>query len=199
MASVSPAPAVRTEHARRRGRNRYRRAAASSIVSAIGLGASVLTTLITVPILLGIAALSIWLSFEVANQTELSELSSGRTEAYPERLDMIASRSPLTLIFGTGVGSEITTSSVWWWAVMNSHNDFIDITMETGIVGLALTAAMLCLAAAQLDRYQLPLYLSFVISSTVSNGLLSRPFSAALLLCFMAVPAKSKRAREPEK
>jgi O-antigen ligase len=154
---------------------------------------------ITVPIVLGIAGISIWLSSQVANQMDFSAFSSGRTDAYSERLDMLASRPPINLLFGTGVGSEMMRSSVWWWEDKVSHNDFIDITIQTGIVGLALTAAMLCLAAAQLDRYQLPLYLSFLISSAVSAGLMFRPFIAALLLSFMAVPAMGKRARETGK
>jgi hypothetical protein len=151
---------------------------------------------ITVPILLGIAAVGVWASSAVVNYSEISEFSSGRSDAYSERLEIIANRAPINLLFGTGVGSEMMKSTVWWWEDKNSHNDFIDITIQTGIVGLLLTVAMLCLAAAQLDRYQLPLFLSFVISSAVSNGLLGRPFIAALLLSFMAVTATSTRARD---
>jgi O-antigen ligase len=144
---------------------------------------------ITVPVLLGVAALGVFLSSAVVDYSEFAEFSSGRNDAYSERLEMIANRSPINILFGTGVGSEMMKSTVWWWEDKNSHNDFIDITIQTGLIGLVLTVAMLCLAAAQLDRYQLPLFLSFVISSAVSNGLLGRPFIAALLLSFMAVPA----------
>jgi O-antigen ligase len=105
---------------------------------------------------------------------------------------MIADRPPMTLFLGTGIGSELMKSTVWWWEDKNSHNDFIDITIQVGIVGLIMTIALMCIAAAQLDQYQLPLFLSFVVSSAVSNGLLNRPFIAALLLCFMAVPVISK-------
>ncbi len=154
---------------------------------------------ITVPILLGIASIGVWLSSAVVDYSEFSEFSSGRSDAYSERLEIIANRPPVTLLFGTGVGSEMMKSTVWWWEDKNSHNDFIDITIQMGIVGLVLTIAMVCLAAAQLDKYQLPLFLSFVISSAFSNGLLGRPFIAALLLSFMAVPATIKKVRGTRK
>lgn len=122
-----------------------------------------------------------------AGVVDYNEVSSGRSEVYQERLQIISGREPMALLFGTGVGSEMMMSSVWWWEAKNSHNDFIDLTIQLGLVGLGLFVALLVLAGQRLNGFQAPVYASFVISSIVSNGLIGRPFIALLFLSLLSL------------
>lgn len=130
------------------------------------------------------------LAYVAGLSVDYAEFSSGRTDAYAERIEMILNRQLPELMFGTGAGSEMLTNSVWWWAAKNSHNDFIDFTIQAGVVGLAMVVAMLLIAASRLDRLQWPLFAAFVSSSMISNGLLGRPFIAVLLLASMLIPVR---------
>jgi hypothetical protein len=117
-----------------------------------------------------------------------AEVSSGRTSAYGERFELIAGRPALEFLFGTGPGSEVLPSTIWWWEAKNSHNDFIDLTIQVGVAGLALFLLLLAVTWRMLDDVRLPLYVTFVASSLFSNGLLARPFVAVLFLAFALTP-----------
>jgi O-antigen/teichoic acid export membrane protein len=112
MESVSPAPAVGAEHAQTRGTNRYRRAAATSIVSAVGLGASVLTTLVTVPILLkylGPAPYGVWLTIAgAAAWLGLVQIGLG-----PSLLNQLAAATGRE---DTALARRLV-STAWWYQV----------------------------------------------------------------------------------
>ena len=128
------------------------------------------------------------LAFTFGGEVNYAEVSSGRTSAYEERLELIAARPPLEFLFGTGPGSEVLPSTIWWWEAKNSHNDFIDLTIQLGVVGLALFLLLLAATWRMLDDVRLPLYMAFVVSSLFSNGLLARPFIAVLFLAFALIP-----------
>jgi O-antigen ligase len=136
------------------------------------------------------------LAYVASLGSDYAEFSSGRTAAYAERIEMILSRDLAELLFGTGAGSELITNGVWWWAAKNSHNDFLDITIQTGVIGLALLIAMLVIISTRLDRFQMPLFIAFIVSSMISNGLLGRPFIAVLLLAFLLVPLRRETTQE---
>lgn len=123
-----------------------------------------------------------------SGNVNFTEVSSGRTSAYEERLALIAERPAAKFLFGTGPGSEVMASSVWWWEEKNSHNDFIDLTIQIGVVGLVLFLLLLAVTCRQHDPVRLPLYIMFIASSLFSNGLLSRPFIAVLVLAFALLP-----------
>jgi hypothetical protein len=116
------------------------------------------------------------------------EVSSGRTSAYEERLELITGRPALEFLFGTGPGSEVLPSTIWWWEAKNSHNDFIDLTIQMGVAGLTLFLLLLAVTWRMRDDVRLPLYVTFVASSLFSNGLLARPFIAVLFLAFALIP-----------
>lgn len=134
----------------------------------------------------GTLALLLILAF--SGDVNFIELSSGRTSAYEERFDLIIGRPALELLFGTGPGSELLPSTVWWWEPKNSHNDFIDLTIQIGLIGLVLFVLLLSVTWCVLDETRIPLFVMFVTSSLVSNGLLARPFVAVLCLAFALVP-----------
>ncbi|MHB2266474.1 O-antigen ligase family protein [Aliihoeflea sp. PC F10.4] len=138
----------------------------------------------------GMLALLIALAFSA--NVNFVELSSGRTSVYEERLDLIASRPVPELLFGTGPGSELLPSTVWWWEAKNSHNDFIDLTIQIGVLGLGLFVLLLVTTGRVLDEARIPLYVMFVTSSLFSNGLLARPIPAMLFLAFALLPHNSR-------
>ncbi len=138
--------------------------------------------------IVGILALLVGVAY--SSQVDLLTLSSGRTSAYEERIELIFHRPPLELLFGTGPGSELLPSEVWWWAPKNSHNDFIDLTIQLGLVGLTLFVALLAVILRTLDETRIALFAMFVASSLFSNGLLARPYVAVLFLAFALLPAR---------
>lgn len=135
----------------------------------------------------GVLVLLVGMAF--SDDVDLMHLSSGRTSAYEERLELIVHRPTPELLFGTGPGSEVLPSTVWWWEAKNSHNDFIDLTIQIGLVGLALFALLLAVMWRVLDEARIPLYVMFVMSSLFSNGLLARPYIAVLFLAVALVPS----------
>lgn len=138
----------------------------------------------------GVLAVLIALAFSM--DVDFAELSSGRTSVYEERLDLILGRPAMELLFGTGPGSELLPSTVWWWEAKNSHNDFIDLTIQIGLVGLVLFVSLLAVTWRVLDETRIPLFVMFVVSSLFSNGLLARPVVAMLFLAFALVPSNPR-------
>lgn len=134
----------------------------------------------------GLLVVLVGLAF--SGDVNMVEVSSGRTGVYEERLALIAGRPELEFLFGTGPGSEVLPSTIWWWEAKNSHNDFLDLTIQVGFAGVAFFLLMLIAAGRNLGADGLPLYAMFVASSLFSNGLLSRPFVAVLFLAFAMVP-----------
>lgn len=144
-------------------------------------------------------AVSALLAFSVIERdVDFAEFSSGRTSAYTERIALLLNRPGPEMIIGTGPGSEVQTSSVWWWSAKNSHNDFIDIAIQAGFTGLAILVALLYLPSIRMDRVQLPLYVAFFASSLISNGLIGRPFLAMLFLAFVCVPRREQGPAEAD-
>lgn len=137
-------------------------------------------------------AFTLLIALTFSTDVNFVELSSGRTSVYEERLDLIAGRPAPELLFGTGPGSELLPSTVWWWEAKNSHNDFIDLTIQIGLVGLVLFVLLLATTARVLDEARVPLYVMFVTSSLFSNGLLARPIVAILFLAFALIPQNSQ-------
>jgi hypothetical protein len=136
----------------------------------------------------------------------LSTFSSGRTTAYGERFGTLAGRTPFELVFGTGAGSDLVVTQVWWWHEgLDSHNSLIHFTFETGLVGLIGVLLMLAGATISANYTQIAVVMSLVAASLVSNGPLERPafgilFAALLVLGQTTPPIRpgqpSRRSRE---
>jgi len=124
----------------------------------------------------------------------LEEFSSGRTSVWVNRISQIATRPPVEWLLGTGVGSNVTYSDVWWWELKDSHNDFLAIIYEQGAVGLILAMALM----ASVYRLARPsvgwnaVWLMYFSCSLLSNGVMFRPtascvFMLAALAAFRSV------------
>jgi O-antigen ligase len=79
------------------------------------------------------------------------------------------------------------TSSIWWWDEKNSHNDFLTIVVERGLIGLLLFLIFLYLAFAKRSSQAIAIGCAIVITGAVSNGLLHRPLPMWLPLLALAV------------
>lgn len=121
---------------------------------------------------------------------DLVAFSSGRTAVYVERFDIISQRTAFDLVFGTGPGSDRFFSSTWWWDKKDSHNDFLHFIIETGFLGF--TGLMIVLASVlwRANSAQIPILVSLIGSSMVSNGLLERPLLAVLFAGLLAIAAR---------
>jgi hypothetical protein len=131
------------------------------------------------------------------SEEEVSEFSSGRTDAYVERAELITGRSIMNVAFGTGPGSDHFSSTTWWWEEKNSHNTLFHFIVEAGIVGSCGLLMLLCAVLISSDRFQAPVVLAVVASSLVSNGVLERPLIAALHIAVVGVPCRMGRSKEP--
>jgi hypothetical protein len=88
-----------------------------------------------VPLLFGIIHLPTW--------DEMVEMSSGRVSMWLQKAAILADSSLAEWLFGHGEGSDWIVSEVWWWSAKDSHNDFIRLLNQQGLVGLGLVLAML--------------------------------------------------------
>lgn len=113
---------------------------------------------------------------QVVDANTLADISSGRTLAYGERLQLIAGRDWGELLFGTGAGSDFMRGQTrWLYEEKNSHNDILMVLIENGLFGFALIMFVLIGMAFRMPRTALVLYLAYLSTSLISNGLLMRP------------------------
>lgn len=126
---------------------------------------------------------------------DLIEFSSGRTGTYSDRMVLLRNRSIPTLLFGSGPGSDVVYSSVWWWEAKNSHNDFLTSLIEGGLLGLAGRIVFLVGIVMHAGRWALPHVGAIVGSSMISNALFGRSMIMPLIFLAIALlPARQPRA-----
>ena len=102
---------------------------------------------------------------------------------YTEKFDIIKSFTISQIILGTGYGSDLIVSEIWWWGERGSHNDFLTFFIENGVIFLLLYAALLKDIYIMLkNNTQKILFLSIIFTSCVSNGFLSRSISLYLII-----------------
>lgn len=119
----------------------------------------------------------------------LVTFSSGRLSMWGYKLDLLASADAMQLFFGKGVGSDFMLSEIWWWAAKDSHNDYLRVVTELGIVGLALVLLVIGAQHAALgtrNREATALTIGYLAASAFSNGLLFRPLPSLMFALAMA-------------
>jgi hypothetical protein len=144
------------------------------------------------------------LTVQGVSEEEVSEFSSGRTDVYAERAELITERPIMNIVFGTGPGSDRFSSATWGWVQSqgwggetNSHNTFFHFAIEVGVVGFCGLFMMLCVVLISSDRFQVPVVLAVIASSLVSNGVLERALIAVLQIAVVGVPCRMARSQEP--
>lgn len=138
---------------------------------------------------------SMWAADFFSNGS-LGELGSGRVAVFVGRLNILSSRDLMELLFGSGAGTDHFVTSEWWWMAADSHNDFVNILIERGVLGL-LSALLLFKGIARwVGARGTPVVLCIGMTASLSNGLLSRPplfflFALALAASPLVPPARA--------
>ena len=142
-----------------------------------------------VPLLLGIVHLPTW--------EEMVEMSSGRVSMWLQKAAILADSGLAEWLFGHGEGSDWIVSEVWWWSAKDSHNDFIRLLNQQGLVGLGLVLAMLVTWAGVFPPgVAAPLLTALAASTAFSNGIMFRP-QASLVMPLALVAATAAWQRRP--
>lgn len=143
-----------------------------------------------VPLLFGLIHLPSW--------DELVEVTSGRFSMWLQKIDILANSTLLEWMFGHGEGSDWIVSEVWWWSAKDSHNDFIRLLNQQGVLGLGMVLAILAVwAAAFPPGVALPLLAALGASTAFSNGIMFRPQASLLMpLALVAATAAWQRISE---
>jgi hypothetical protein len=142
-----------------------------------------------VPLLLGLVHIPTW--------DEMVELSSGRVSMWAEKWDILAGSNLLEWLFGHGEGSDWIVSEVWWWSAKDSHNDFIRLLNQQGVIGLGCVLGLLALWARLFPPgVAAPLLAALVASTAFSNGIMFRPQASLLMpLALLAAADAWMRSR----
>ncbi len=109
---------------------------------------------------------------------DVSELGSGRLGFWSKNLEIFGSLQLDQQLAGIGIGAQKDRSVYGIW---DSHNDYLDILVQTGIVGLALFAVLqvallrsvLRIKGAERNVY-LALFVAVAVMNFVSNSYVSR-------------------------
>ncbi|GLT21220.1 hypothetical protein GCM10007933_06720 [Zoogloea oryzae] len=151
------------------------------------VGFAGLLTLAFVPLLFGLIHLPSW--------DEMVEVTSGRFSMWLQKIDILANSTLLEWMFGHGEGSDWIVSEVWWWSAKDSHNDFIRLLNQQGVLGLGMVLAILAVwAAAFPPGVALPLLAALGASTAFSNGIMFRPQASLLMpLALVAATAAWQR------
>lgn len=132
---------------------------------------------------------------------DMSDLGSGRPELWSSNLSVFASLPFDQQIAGAGIGSNkrgLTADG----GPVDSHNDYLDVLVQTGVVGLALFLAVQLLLFAAIskiagkERYVLiGIWTAVLVMNFVSNSYVSR-FGLAqmyyLLLAYVELPGAQR-------
>lgn len=127
---------------------------------------------------------------------EMNLISSGRLDMYAEKLDIINARGLLQNLIGSGAGSDLIETS-FWSNEKGSHNDFLTIFIELGMVGLILMSMIFVILYQSLKFTSFKIVLSCaLIASLISNGILVRPVPFYLMMLLFIFIQNNKRIQK---
>ena len=144
-----------------------------------------------VPLLFGLIHLPSW--------DEMVEVTSGRFSMWLQKIDILANSSLSEWLFGHGEGSDWIVSEVWWWSAKDSHNDFIRLLNQQGLVGLGAVLAVLAVWARSFPSgVAAPLLAALVASTAFSNGIMFRPQAGLIMPLALVAAAAAWQRRQAE-
>lgn len=127
---------------------------------------------------------------------EMNLISSGRLDMYAEKLDIINARGWLQNLIGSGAGSDLIETS-FWSNEKGSHNDFLTVFIELGMVGLILMSMIFGMLYKSLKFADLKIIFSCaLIASLMSNGILVRPVPFYLMILLFIYIQNNKRIQK---
>jgi hypothetical protein len=136
----------------------------------------------------------------VRNDTniKLEELGSGRLGTWIERLDIISGRDSAEVWLGTGIGSDNMSSIIWRLKETTSHNTYLTMIIENGILGFFAYFGALIMMMLALNRHGICLFTPVFVTALIGNGLSLRPmpfemFFLAVVICIAGLAAQYRR------
>jgi hypothetical protein len=119
-----------------------------------------------------------------------NEISSGRIFAWAERITILQNYDLKVLLFGQGYGADIMKTKQWWWEAKASHNDFISIIFNSGLISLILFFMIFLSLFKKANSFQKAMLVFLFITSATNTGLLGRPIQF-LIFCFIYILANN--------
>jgi hypothetical protein len=147
-----------------------------------------------------VATLILLVSTGAVNFADLASLTSGRLIMYMEKAEQLSSNGLTGWMLGNGYGSDMTISKTWWWEEKGSHNDYISLLVENGILFVCVFGYFLTKVYKNITitNYQKSLFLAILCTSLVSNGYLVRPHAFYILINALILFGASTAARPSE-
>jgi hypothetical protein len=122
-------------------------------------------------------------------------MGSGRVGAWQERFEIALHRGWEFNLIGTGPGSDVRFTDVWWWEAKGAHSDLLTLFMEFGILGLAATVLLIVLLARRVGPRGRIALAAALVGALISNALLDRPVQALFFGLAIASTARHRPAR----
>ncbi|WP_428849961.1 hypothetical protein [Paucihalobacter sp.] len=133
--------------------------------------------------------LFIILGFFVKSEVDLTEVSSGRTTMYADKVEQLSTYNLKDWLFGRGYGSDLIYTDVWWWDKKGAHSDFITFVVENGVIYLLIFIVLFMYLISLTKKINI-IYtitiLSALFSGIISNGVLVRPLANYVLFMVLA-------------
>tara|TARA_R110002072_G_scaffold22615_1_gene79413 strand:+ start:250508 stop:251707 length:1200 start_codon:yes stop_codon:yes gene_type:complete len=134
--------------------------------------------------------------FFLLRNIDLDSFSSGRLTMYSEKLSILKDYSVTDYLLGRGKGSDLITTSEWWWEKKSSHNDFLTYIVENGVpymlMFITLITSILTISR-RISVFNLVMIMGYFITSSISNGLATRPLAADIFFIVYAYIYLNKR------
>lgn len=122
--------------------------------------------------------LFIVLGLLIASDIDLTQISSGRTSMYSDKLDQLSTFNFIEWVFGKGYGADLITTDIWWWDKKGAHSDLFTFLIENGLLFLFFFLYLYVTLIKALGKinliYGVVIFGSF-FSSIISNGISVRP------------------------
>ena len=134
------------------------------------------------------------LKFNIIFIENIDLLASGRLSMYDEKFSLIRNFTITEFSFGKGFGSDLIFTEVWWWDSKGSHNDFITIFFENGILFFILFVITLNNIYKLLENDLLKIiFLVMIATSLLSVGFMARPMPSYLMVLVFLISTNYKK------
>lgn len=136
----------------------------------------------------------------VDTNVKIEELGSGRLGTWMERLEIIGARPAGEIWLGTGIGSDNMSSIIWSLKETTSHNTYLTMIIENGIIGFFAYWGALVMMMMALGRTGICLFAPVFVTGMIGNGLSLRPmpfmmFFIAVSIAVWAMMRQAERSR----
>lgn len=142
----------------------------------------IIKLLVFVPLLL-------LLGLFVKSEVDLTEVTSGRTSMYADKIDQLSTYNLIDWLLGRGYGADLIVTDVWWWEKKGAHSDFITFVVENGVIYLTLFILLFLFLISLTKKINIiytVMILSALFSGIISNGILVRPLANYMFCMVLA-------------